>query len=151
MKRNGRILMMAVLLIAAGTIALQAQVRYGRGTGTCINYSSLNEEQKAKLDLMRTDHIAKMDAMRTQMRTTADQAEWIELRTEKDMLLIKHRGEVDKLLNDAGVTIYRPGRGAGMMAPGRGAGMVAPGRGAGKYCAAGAGMGYGRGGGRRFR
>ena len=150
MKKHTRILLMTMLLIAAGTIALQAQVRYGRGTGACINYSSLNEEQKATLDQLRTEHIAQMDAMRTQMRSTADQSEWIDLRTEKDMLLIKHRAEVDKFLTEAGATIYRPGRGVATMGAGRGAGMVAPGRGAGRFCPAGAGMGAGRGMGRRF-
>jgi hypothetical protein len=55
MKRKTRILMVATLMIAAGTMALQAQVRYGRGTGACINYSQLNDEQEGQDGSMRTE------------------------------------------------------------------------------------------------
>jgi hypothetical protein len=102
---------LAALLIAVGTLGVQAQVCRGtglgtRGTGTCVNSTQLTAEQKAILAELATEHQADMKVLRDKMIATTDLAEKIAIRKEMADLRTAHQAEVKKLLDSWGITTF---------------------------------------------
>jgi Skp family chaperone for outer membrane proteins len=109
MKKVSMKIALAALLIAVGTLGVQAQVCRGtgfgpKGTGTCINSTQLTAEQKAILAELATEHQADMTVLREKLIATTDLTEKIAIRKEMADLRTAHQAEVKKLLESWGIT-----------------------------------------------
>ncbi len=141
-------LLALVILLMAGFTGLNAQ--YYRGNqylrnqrGGCLNTSTLTAEQQAKVQELSTQHMAEMDALRTELRSTADPAGKIRIRAKMNQNQANHRVAIVELgvvpANIPHAGYYGRGKGAGY---GRGAGIrAAAGRGAGGSFYGGRGLG----------
>jgi hypothetical protein len=112
---------LAVILIAAGTMGLQAQNGRGGGrcgtcTGTCMN-TSLTDEQKATLLDLCTTFQDQMAELRAGLIAAPTLAEKLAIRQEMNSLRDAHRTEVKDLLASWGIDVSVGGkRGGGMKA-----------------------------------
>lgn len=114
MKRISIKIAMAALLLAVGTLGVNAQI--GRGgaclatgttlsgttTGTCI-YTQLTEEQKAILHDLFVAYQADMTELRTEMRATFVLSEKLAIRAKMTELREAHLAEVKALLKEWGI------------------------------------------------
>jgi len=116
MKKVSIKIALAALMIAVGTLGVQAQVCNGtgfgfrgtgigaKGTGTCVNSTQLTAEQKAILAELAAEHQADMKVLRDKMIATTDLTEKIAIRKEMADLRTAHQAEVKKLLESWGIT-----------------------------------------------
>lgn len=103
----------AALLIAAGSIGLQAQTCNGtgfrgKGAGTCQNSSVLTAEQKAELAGLSSAHQAEMALLREQMLAATSLADKLAIRKLMVDQREAHWAEVKALLDSWGV-VAKPG------------------------------------------
>jgi len=107
----------AVLLIAVGSMGLQAQNGRGKGTGTCgvcigncVNSSLLTDEQKATLTDLCTTFQSEMNTLRTQLVAATTWAEKAAIRQDMNSLRTAHQTEVKNLLSSWGITLSTGGK-----------------------------------------
>jgi hypothetical protein len=118
MKKVSMKIMMAAIIIAAGTLGLQAQNGKGTGTcgtctGTCISICPtsctstclLTDEQKAILEELYITFQYEMDILRTELVTTITFADKLVIRQEMDALKDAHLLEVKTLLAEWGIPV----------------------------------------------
>ena len=110
---------LAAILIAVGTLGVQAQVGLGKGRALANCYSQLTDEQKAVIDEMRAEFQAEMTVLRDQMQAATTVAEKIEIRKSMRDLREAHIAAVKAQLTEWGYTINT---GAGKKGNGKGHG-----------------------------
>ncbi len=124
MKKISLKIAMAVVMIAVGTLGIQAQngrgtgvcganSGIGNGNGTCVNGLNLTDEQKAILAELSVDFQAEMAVLRDQMVAATTLADKLAIFNEMKALRTEHQAEVKKLLSDWGVTVST-GTGTGL-------------------------------------
>jgi hypothetical protein len=108
MKKVSMKIALAVVMIAVGTLGLQAQ--NGRGTGTCgtctgscVNSSLLTDEQKAILEDLCDTFQADMAVLRGELMAAPTLAEKLAIRKEMTELRDAHIAEVKALLDSWGI------------------------------------------------
>jgi hypothetical protein len=107
MKKVSMKIAMAALMIAVGTLGLQAQNGRGTGTcgtGTCVNTSLLTAEQQAILDELCGIFQADMAILRADLQATTNLADKLAIRMEMTTLRDAHLAEVKALLASWGIT-----------------------------------------------
>ena len=109
---------LAIVMIAVGTLGLQAQNGRGTGTcgtctGTCVNSSLLTDEQKAELAELCTTFQDEMAGLRAEMTATLILADKLAIRQEMNTLRDEHIAEVKALLASWGKTASTGGKKAG--------------------------------------
>ncbi len=116
MKKVSMKIALVALMVAAGTMGLQAQ-RGNRtgicgagtcligtsGTGTCVNSTLLTDEQKAILEDLRVTFQAEMAVLRAEMMATTILADKLVIRQTMTTLRDAHLAEVKALLDSWGV------------------------------------------------
>lgn len=125
MKKVSMKIALAVVMIAVGTLGLQAQ--NGRGTGTCgtcnggcVNSSLLTVEQKAELTELCTTFQTEMSALRAEMIAAPSLADKLVIRQEMTALRDAHVADVKALLASWGIKVSTGGKkGGSMMDTGR--------------------------------
>jgi hypothetical protein len=111
-------IVMAAIIIVAGTLGLQAQNGKGTGTcgscpGTCISICPtsctstcfLTDDQKAILDELYITFQYEMDVLRTELITATTFADKLIIRQELDALKDAHLLEVRTLLAEWGISV----------------------------------------------
>jgi hypothetical protein len=123
MKNVSMKIAMAVVMIAVGTLGLQAQNGRGNGTcgtctGSCVNSSLLTDDQKAELTALCTTFQADMAALKALLIAAPSLADKLAIRQEMNALRDAHITEVKALLASWGINVspggkngYRSGRG----------------------------------------
>ncbi len=118
MKKVSMKIALAVVMIAAGTLGLQAQngrgsVNYGGCTTTCIRTgtctSPLTAEQKAILAAMATEHRAEIAVLRAALIAAPTLAEKVPIRAEMTALCVAHIAAVKAKLAEWGIGGGRTG------------------------------------------
>jgi hypothetical protein len=144
MKKVSMKIALAVVMIAVGTLGLQAQNGRGTGTcgtctGTCVNSSLLTDEQKAILEDLCDTFQADMAILRTALIAAPTLAEKLAIRQEMTDLRDAHLAEVKALLASWGINVSSVGKKGGSM---KGAGsMLQSGTGTGVCDGTGTGVG----------
>ena len=146
MKKVSMKIALAVVMIAVGTLGLQAQ--NGRGTGTCgtctgscVNSSLLTDEQKAILEDLCDTFQADMTVLRGELMAAPTLAEKLLIRKEMTDLRDAHIAEVKALLASWGINVSTGGKKGGSL---KGAGsMLQSGNGTGVCDGTGTGTGTG--------
>ncbi len=113
MKKVSLKIAMAALMIAVGTLGLQAQTGRGTGTcgtGTCVNTSLLTAEQQAILDDLCATFQADMAILRADMLATTNLADKLIIRQDMTTLRDAHLAEVKALLASWGITAATGGK-----------------------------------------
>lgn len=135
---------LAVVMIAVGTLGLQAQ--NGRGTGncgtcsgTCMNSALLTDDQKAILEDLCETFQAGMTVLRAELIAAPTLVEKLPIRNEMKALRDAHIAEVKALLSSWGIPVSVTGKKGGSL------------KGAGNTSAAGAGVCDGTGAGSQNR
>jgi hypothetical protein len=121
MKKVSMKIAMAVVMIAVGTLGLQAQNGRGTGTcgtgtcgigtGTCTNSSLLTAEQKGILEDLCTTFQAEMSTFRAAMVAAPTLADKVSIRQEMNALRVAHIAEVKALLASWGIKTKTAGVG----------------------------------------
>ena len=111
---------MAVVMIAVGTLGIQAQNGKGPGTcgtctGTCVNTSLLTDEQKAILEDLCTTFQEEMTALRAELIAAPSLTDKLAIREEMTALRDAHIAEVKALLDSWGINVSTVGSKAGTM------------------------------------
>jgi hypothetical protein len=118
MKNVSMKIALAVVMIAVGTLGLQAQTVRGPGncggcTTTCIrtcsNICLLTVEQKAILAEMRTNHRAEIAVLRAELIAAPTLAEKVAIRAEMTALCAAHIAAVKAKLAEWGIGGVKPG------------------------------------------
>lgn len=145
MKKVSMKIALAVVMIAVGTLGLQAQNGRGNGTcglgtGICTNSSLLTDEQRAILEDLCTTFQADMSVLRAELIAAPVLADKLAIRQEMTALRTAHLAEVRALLASWGITVSTGGKRGGSM---NGAGsMLRSGNGTGVCDGTGAGAGF---------
>lgn len=110
----------AALLMAVGTLSVQAQ--YGRGTGfsgtgTCTSTVTLTEEQQAIVDELKASFEAEMTALRADLLATTVVTEKIAIHNEMMALRDAFQADLKALYESWGITI-NPGGNKGISGKG---------------------------------
>lgn len=103
MKKVSMKIALAVVMIAVGTLGLQAQNGRGPGTcgtctGSCVNSSKLTDEQKAILEGLRTTFQSDMAVLRAELIAAPTLADKLATRQKMTALRDAHLAEVKALL-----------------------------------------------------
>lgn len=115
MKKVSMKIAMAAILLAVGTLGINAQNgpggrRTGNGTGTCMCATGtcttqLTDEQKVVLEDLCEVFQADMAVLRAAMLSTTVLAEKLAIRSEMTELRNEHFAEVKALLKEWGITV----------------------------------------------
>jgi hypothetical protein len=110
----------AALLMAVGTLGIQAQNGRGTGisgTGTCISTATLTDEQQVIVDELKASFEAEMTALRADLLATTVITEKIAIHNEMMALRDAFQAELKDLLASWGITV-NPGGGKGTLGKG---------------------------------
>jgi hypothetical protein len=101
MKTTNKIKSLVLILVVAGSMALNAQNGRANGSGQfCSTLPDLTEKQKTELTALAKMHQSQMDALRTEMRGTTYRDKKSEVWTKMQEMRNSHRSEVLNLLTD---------------------------------------------------
>jgi len=110
----------AALLMAVGTLGIQAQNGRGTGisgTGTCISTATLTDEQQVIVDELKASFEAEMTALRADLLATTVITEKIAIHKEMMAVRDAFQTELKDLLASWGITV-NPGGGKGTLGKG---------------------------------